>query len=313
MRMDILIIMAAGMVAGRFAVPEAFRPINSRLQMLCTCLLIGAMGASIGSEEGFVESVVAWGGASAVLCLLPTACSVVLVYLLTRHLLGDTKSANADATAREGATTGSTRPRFRIDGMALAALVMLAVGIALGVAAPKSPLVAVLGHLSEPVLWVLMALVGIGVGMHRGLLASIREHHIKTLVIPLGVVVGSLVGGIVAAPFIGLDVREGMAAASGLGWYSLAGVQLESMVGAQLGGIAFLANLMREIASFFCIPWIARHLNGYACIAAAAATSEDTTLPMMIRYTDERCVVYSLINGVICSALVPVLITLCVG
>ena len=80
-----------------------------------------------------------------------------------------------------------------------------------------------------------------------------------------------------------------------------------------LGGIAFLANLMREIASFFCIPWIARHLNGYACIAAAAATSEDTTLPMMIRYTDERCVVYSLINGVICSALVPVLITLCVG
>ena len=313
MRMDILIIMAAGMVAGRFAVPEAFRPINGRLQTLCTCLLIGAMGASIGSEEGFVESVAAWGGASAVLCLLPTACSMALVYLLTRRLLGDAKSTNEDASAREGTTTGGTRPRFRIDGMALAALVMLAAGIALGVAAPNSPLVAVLGHLSEPVLWVLMALVGIGVGMHRGLLASIREHHIKTLVIPLGVVVGSLVGGIVAAPLIGLDVREGMAAASGLGWYSLAGVQLENMAGAQLGGIAFLANLMREIASFFCIPWIARHLNGYACIAAAAATSEDTTLPMMIRYTDERCVVYSLINGVICSALVPVLITLCVG
>ena len=264
MRMDILIIMAVGMVAGRFAVPEAFRPINSRLQTLCTCLLIGAMGASIGSEESFVESVAAWGGASAVLCLLPTACSVVLVYLLTRHLLGDTKSANADATAREGATTGSTRPRFRIDGMALAALIMLALGIALCIILPASPLVIVLGHASGPVLWVLMALVGIGVGMHRGLLASIREHHIKTLVIPFGVVVGSLAGGALAAPLLGLGVREGMAAASGLGWYSLAGVQLESMVGAQLGGIAFLANLMREIASFFCIPWIARHLNGYA-------------------------------------------------
>lgn len=313
MRVDILIIMAVGMVAGRFAVPKAFRPINGRLQTLCTCLLIGAMGASIGSEEGFVESVAAWGGASAVLCLLPTACSVVLVYLLTRRLLGDAAFAGANTPARSDASADGTRPRFHIDGMALAALVMLAAGIALGVAAPDSPLVVALGRLSEPVLWVLMALVGIGVGMHRGLLASIREHHIKTLVIPLGVVAGSLLGGIVAAPLIGLDMLEGMAAASGLGWYSLAGVQLESMVGAQLGGIAFLANLMREIASFFCIPWIARHLNGYACIAAAAATSEDTTLPMMIRYTDERCVVYSLINGVICSALVPVLITLCVG
>ena len=146
---------------------------------------------------------------------------------------------------------------------------------------------------ASPVLWLLMALVGIGVGMHRGLVASIREHHLKMLVIPAGVVIGSLVGGALAALPLGFTVQEGMAAASGLGWYSLAGVTIENAAGAELGGIAFLANLMRELLSFFCIPWIARHLNGYACIAAGAATSEDTTLPMMIRYTDERCVVYS--------------------
>ncbi|MDM8162611.1 lysine exporter LysO family protein [Collinsella intestinalis] len=327
--MDILIIMVVGMLAGRFAVPERFRPYNGKLQTVCTCLLIGSMGASIGSGEGFLASVAAWGGKSLVFCLIPTACSVVLVYLLTARLLdapapGSISSASASAggavaPAADPAAPaadragGKSKLRLPIDGMAVAALIMLALGIALGVAAPDSALVRVLGDASEPVLWVLMALVGIGVGMHRGLVASIREHHLKMLVIPAGVVVGSLVGGALAALPLGFTVREGMAAASGLGWYSLAGVTIENVAGAELGGIAFLANLMRELLSFFCIPWIARHLNGYACIAAGAATSEDTTLPMMIRYTDERCVVYSLINGVICSACVPVLIALCLG
>ena len=259
--------MVVGMLAGRFAVPERFRPYNGKLQTVCTCLLIGSMGASIGSGEGFLASVAAWGGKSLVFCLIPTVCSVVLVYLLTARLLdapapGSISSASASAggavaPAADPAAPaadragGKSKLRLPIDGMAVAALIMLALGIALGVAAPDSALVRVLGDASEPVLWVLMALVGIGVGMHRGLVASIREHHLKMLVIPAGVVIGSLVGGALAAFLLGFTVQEGMAAASGLGWYSLAGVTIENAVGAELGGIAFLANLMRELLSFF--------------------------------------------------------------
>ncbi|MFQ9511210.1 MAG: LysO family transporter, partial [Lachnospiraceae bacterium] len=58
-------------------------------------------------------------------------------------------------------------------------------------------------------------------------------------------------------------------------------------------------------------PWIAKYLNNYSCIAMAGATSEDTTLPMLIRYTDEETVVLAVFNGVICSACVPFLIELC--
>ena len=68
---------------------------------------------------------------------------------------------------------------------------------------------------------------------------------------------------------------------------------------------------MREIISFFVIPIIAIKLNYYTCIAPAGATSEDTTLPMMIRYTDEKTVVFSVLNGVICSACVPVIMSVC--
>ena len=60
--------------------------------------------------------------------------------------------------------------------------------------------------------------------------------------------------------------------------------------------------------SYTHLPVLARRLNFYTAIAPAAATSEDTTLPMLVRYTSEEVVVMAVFNGVICSALVPVLI-----
>ena len=96
-----------------------------------------------------------------------------------------------------------------------------------------------------------------------------------------------------------------------LGINGLAGVTIGNLAGARLGSIAFLSNLMREIGALFMIPYLSRHFNSYTCIAPAAATSEDTTLPMMIRYTNEETVVLSVLNGMICSTFVPVLISLC--
>ena len=61
------------------------------------------------------------------------------------------------------------------------------------------------------------------------------------------------------------------------------------------------------------IPFISRYLNYSSAIAPAAATSEDTTLGMMIKYTDAEHVVVSLLNGTLISAAVPFLIPLCLA
>ena len=55
------------------------------------------------------------------------------------------------------------------------------------------------------------------------------------------------------------------------------------------------------------------HFNYYTCIAPAGATSEDTTLPVMLKYTNEETVVLSVFNGVICSFMVPILISFCLN
>lgn len=161
------------------------------------------------------------------------------------------------------------------------------------------------------ILYILMFLVGISIGLRRGIIGKIKEYHVRIFVIPAGIIAGSLAGGIISGLITGLPMNQSTAVAAGMGWYSLTGAAIGNLAGAQAGSVAFLSNLLREIFSFFSIPFISKKLNYYTCIAPAGATSEDTTLPMMIRYTDEETVVLSVFNGVICSAAVPFLISFC--
>lgn len=195
--------------------------------------------------------------------------------------------------------------------MVILALIALVSGIAVGLGGTEIALVRWLEESSGLVLLLLMFLVGISVGLQEGLIEKIKEYHLKVFLIPIGIVFGTVAGGIVCSYLTEYTMAESTAVVSGLGWYSLAGVAVGNLAGVQLGSIAFLSNLMREIFSFFTIPLLAKRLNYCSCIASAAATSEDTTLPMMIKYTDEETVVLSVLNGMICSACVPVLISLC--
>ena len=168
------------------------------------------------------------------------------------------------------------------------------------------------GH-TDWILYLLMFTVGISVGMQRGIFSKIRQYHVKIFIIPVGIVVGSLVGGMICAAILNMPMGWGTAIASGMGWYSLAGVTISGMVDAELGSNAFMSNLMRELFSFVLIPVLAIRLNPYTCIASAGATSEDTTLPLILKYTNEETVVLSVFNGMICSFMVPILIPLCLN
>lgn len=165
-------------------------------------------------------------------------------------------------------------------------------------------------YLSDIALVVLMFSVGISVGANKQVFHKIKEHHIKILIIPIGIILGSIAGGFLCSMLMNMPLNVSVAITSGLGWYSLSGVLITDLAGADLGTIAFLANLFREILSFMLIPLVAKYCNHYTAIAPAAATSEDTTLPVLIKYTSEEVVIMAVINGVICSMMVPILTNL---
>ena len=195
--------------------------------------------------------------------------------------------------------------------MLLFAIIALLAGILYGTSGLSISFLDLLSAQSNSILWVLMVCVGISVGLHHGLLAKIRAYRLRIFVLPLGIIAGSCLGGLVCQLLMQNGLAESLAITGGLGWYSLTGVLVTELSGAHFGSIAFFSNLLRELFSFFSIPLIAKYLNYPTCIAPAGATSEDTTLPMMIRYTNDEAVVFSVMNGVICSALVPVLISFC--
>lgn len=187
----------------------------------------------------------------------------------------------------------------------------LILGLLYGMSGMEWNMLNVLSQNTDVILYTLMFSVGISVGMQKGIFAKIKEYHIKIFIIPLGIIVGSLAGGVLCALILEIPIGYGTAISSGLGWYSLAGVTISNLVNAELGSIAFMSNLMREMFSFILIPFLAVHFNNYTCIAPAGATSEDTTLPVMLKYTNEETVVLSVFNGVVCSLMVSVLISLC--
>ena len=194
--------------------------------------------------------------------------------------------------------------------MVILALIALLIGTLAGMLAPHSGMLAVLTNATDIYLVVLMVLVGITIGFNEGIVEKLKRHTLHIIVVPTCIIVATILGGVACSFISGYPMNISTAIAAGLGWYSLSGITLENLLGVQMGSIAFLSNLMRELFSFFSIPLLSR-LNYYACIAAAGATSEDTTLPLMIKYTNEETVILSVLNGAICSAFVPVLLSLC--
>ncbi len=184
----------------------------------------------------------------------------------------------------------------------------LALGIIVGQNLFSTEYQYIFNEIVDYSLYILMFSVGISVGMNETILEKIKKYNPTILLVPIGVIIGSLMGGIVCSWLLDMDLIHSVAISASMGWYSLAGVMLESLVDAQIGTIAFLSSLMREFLAFIMIPILVKYLNSYAAIAATGATSEDTTLPMLIKYSSEEYIIISVINGVLCSVAVPILI-----
>lgn len=304
--MDTILVMAAGVAVGRFF-PAKYRKQNEWVQLACTLLLIFSMGLGLGQQPDFFSDLAALGLSSLLFFLLPTAGSVAAVWLLTRR-----RGGPAHGRPSPAAQPAAGDPQLRVgDPMMFFALGAVGLGLVCGAVSPLAAALAPVRDGAQWILYLLMFCVGISVGGQRGVLVSLRRHSAQILLVPLGVIVGSLAGGGLCGLLLRMPLREALSIGGGLGWYSLAGVSVSSAAGVAAGSIAFLSNLLREIGAFLLIPLVARRLNACACIAVAGATSEDTTLPMILRYTDGETAVLSVLNGVICSAFVPVLLSLC--
>jgi uncharacterized membrane protein YbjE (DUF340 family) len=160
-------------------------------------------------------------------------------------------------------------------------------------------------------LYLLMLLVGISIGADARVLLALRSHGLKLALVPLVTIFGTFAGvGVVTILSGNLRVVEGMAVGAGFGYYSLSSVIISELYSDTLGVVALLSNIMREVMTLVFAPLMAASLGKLAPIAAAGATSMDTTLPIITASAGKEFAIVALFHGIVLTILVPILVTL---
>lgn len=160
------------------------------------------------------------------------------------------------------------------------------------------------------VLYGLMFLVGITIGHDKRILETLRKSGPKILLLPLGTAVGTLGACAVVGLFLpGYSIFDTMAVGAGFGYYSLSSVFITEYKGVELGTVALLSNIIRELSALLLAPLLVTYFGKLAPIAAGGATTADTTLPIITRYSGSEFVLIAIFHGVALDLSVPFLVT----
>jgi uncharacterized membrane protein YbjE (DUF340 family) len=159
----------------------------------------------------------------------------------------------------------------------------------------------------------LLFVIGLDMSKGRTALAQVRRIGWKMVLLPVFIAGGSILGALVAGILMSMDPGDAMAIGAGFGWYSLSGVMLTGLVGAQIGTMALLSNVFRELLSIIIMPLVVRYFGKLAAVAPGGATTMDTTLPVVVRYAGSEMSVISFVSGFTLSMLVIVLVPFFAG
>lgn len=164
-------------------------------------------------------------------------------------------------------------------------------------------------QLSSYALYGLVLLVGLSIGTDKSAFAVIKRLSAKVILIPLSVVVGSLLGASAIVLFSNkIGLQDAMAVGAGFGYYSLSSILIGQLSSEEVGVIALLSNVFREILTFVLAPVLVPVFGKLTTIAFGGATSMDTTLPIVVKHSGKEYAIIALFSGVILSLLVPILI-----
>lgn len=183
----------------------------------------------------------------------------------------------------------------------------------LGIAAGLSGMVPesiIDGDLTFYALCALLLCVGIGIGSDRNIVTKFKSLDVRMALLPLGTALGTFAGSLVVSFILsGRSPLDCLAVGSGFGYYSLSSIFITEYKGAELGTIALLANIIREMVTLLLSPVLAKVFGPLAPISSGSVTSMDTTLPIIMASSGEQYSAVSIFHGFILDFSIPFLVT----
>lgn len=169
------------------------------------------------------------------------------------------------------------------------------------------------------ILYALMLQVGIGIGSNRGLQQELKKLSPKMLLVPAATIIGTLAFSAAASLLLSQwSVFDCMAVGSGFAYYSLSSILItqfkEPSIGLQLatelGTIALLSNIIREMMSLVGAPLIRKYFGQLAPISAAGVNSMDVLLPSITRCSSKEVMPIAIFHGILIDLSVPFFVNL---
>lgn len=165
-------------------------------------------------------------------------------------------------------------------------------------------------NISFYTLCALMFSVGVSIGNDPQTIRNFRSLNPRLVFLPIMTILGTLAGSALVSLLIdGRSATECMAVGSGFGYYSLSSIFITEYKGPELGTIALLSNITREIFTLLAAPLLVRWFGNLAPITSGGATTMDTTLPIITQCSGQQFVVVSIFHGFVVDFSVPFLVT----
>ena len=173
-------------------------------------------------------------------------------------------------------------------------------------------------NLSMYVLYALMLQVGVSIGSNKNLKVLVKSLRFNMLLVPLATIVGTLLFSAFASLLLSQwSVFDCMAVGSGFAYYSLSSILItqfkEPSLGLQLatelGTIALLANIFREMMALLGAPLIRKYFGKLAPISAAGVNSMDVLLPSITLYSGKEMIPLAIFHGILIDMSVPVFVS----
>lgn len=172
---------------------------------------------------------------------------------------------------------------------------------------------------SITILYILILQVGLSLGSSKNLSEIIKSLNFKVLAIPAATITGTLLFTALASLLLTQwNAYDCMAVGSGFAYYSLSSVLITELKGAnagvqiatELGTIALLANIIREMIGLLGAPAFTRYFGRLAPISVAGINSMDVCLPVISKYSGSSVIPMAIIHGIVLEMCVPLLISI---
>lgn len=301
-------------------------------------LLLFLLGIEVGSNEMIVRSLPTLGVEALLLSSAATLGCCVLAWALWRVSKDHTAQENAkketletlteevssekklcakeetsadkegNPAEKEGLQESSLLRGLKVMKGSLIVVGFFVIGL-LGGIEKMVPAWLLNGEVSFVALCGLLLFVGLGIGLNPEMKKEVRSLSPRMALLPVVTIIGSWLGALLVWTVLHRTLSDCMAINSGFAYYSLSSIFITEYRGAELGTIALLANIIREMLTLLGAPLMARWFGPLAPISAGGATTMDTTLPILSQTVGQRYVALSIYHGFVVDFTVPFLVS----